>query len=300
VTNYWLPRKRFGWGPHQNLQGWLFLIGWTAMQRAVAVVGFAVRFNLVSLWWDGWLPLGHMIRFSCDTPVTRSADFLKPDSRRSDCRGRGSNPHDPFGSQDFRSVKLCARSLEDPPPLLTSTGQARVPRLAHGQNPTISRWPGIESAIGTVTHPRRKIRYIHMRAAVVTVAVVVGFSGPMSAQQDQTIYRPGNGVSTPRLIKDVKPGYTAGAMRRKVSGAVLLRCVVDRDGMPTRVRIIDALDEELDRVSLNALKQWRFEPGRKDGEIVLVQIDVVMTFSTPTDNSKEKKKSPWRLFKFGW
>lgn len=133
-----------------------------------------------------------------------------------------------------------------------------------------------------------------------TVAVVVGFSGPMSAQQDQPIYRPGNGVSTPRFIKDVKPDYTAGAMRRKVSGAVLLRCVVDQDGMPTGVRIIDALDEELDRVSLDALKQWRFEPGRKDGEVVRVQIDVVMAFSTPTDNSKEKKKSPWRLFKVGW
>ncbi len=132
------------------------------------------------------------------------------------------------------------------------------------------------------------------------LAVVVGLSSPMSAQQDETIYRPGNGVSSPRLIKDVKPQYTPGAMRRKVNGTVLLRCVVDRDGVPTRLQIIDALDDELDQVSVNALKQWRFEPGRKDGEAVLVQIDVAIGFSTPKDKRTEKKKSLWSLFKLGW
>lgn len=124
----------------------------------------------------------------------------------------------------------------------------------------------------------------------------------MSAQQDETIYRPGNGVSAPRLIRDVKPQYTADAMRRKVNGGVLLRCVVDRDGVPTRLEIINALDDELDRASMETLKQWRFEPGRKNGEAVLVQIDVTMAFSTGTDKTTgaEKKKSVWRVFKLSW
>ena len=127
-----------------------------------------------------------------------------------------------------------------------------------------------------------------MRTAAVGVAFALGLVSPMSAQQDDTVYRPGNGVSTPRLIRDVKPQYSAGALRRGVNGAVLLRCVVDRDGVPTRIEIIQALDEELDRTSLEALKQWRFEPGRKDGEAVLVQIDVAMAFTTGM------KKSLWR------
>jgi len=134
-----------------------------------------------------------------------------------------------------------------------------------------------------------------MRRAVVAVASVLDLISPMSAQQDETIYKPGNGVSTPRFIRDVKPQYTAGAMRRRVNGAVLLRCVVDRNGVPTRIEIINALDEEIDRVSLETLRQWRFEPGQKEGEAVLVQIDVAMSFSTGT----EKKKSLWRLFKLG-
>jgi TonB family protein len=114
-----------------------------------------------------------------------------------------------------------------------------------------------------------------MRTVVVAVALALGVVSPMSAQQDDTIYRPGNGVSTPRLIRDIKPQYPPGAMSRGVNGTVLLRCVVDRDGVPTVVEIIKALDEELARVSSEALRQWRFEPGQKDGKAVLVQIDVI-------------------------
>jgi TonB family protein len=127
-----------------------------------------------------------------------------------------------------------------------------------------------------------------MWIAVVGVVFALGLVSPVSAQDEETIYKPGNGVSAPRLIRDIKPHYTPGAMRRGVNGTVLLRCVVDRDGLPTRVEIIKPLDEELDRVSLEAMKQWRFEPGRKDEQPVLVQLDVAMAFTMQT------KKSVWR------
>ena len=40
---------------------------------------------------------------------------------------------------------------------------------------------------------------------MVAMAFVLGLISPMAAQQDETIYRPGNGVSTPRLIRNVNP-----------------------------------------------------------------------------------------------
>src|SRR5207249_1402923 len=38
---------------------------------------------------------------------------------------------------------------------------------------------------------------------------------------------PGNGVTIPRLLKDVKPQYTADAMRAKIQGSVVVECVVN-------------------------------------------------------------------------
>ena len=100
----------------------------------------------------------------------------------------------------------------------------------------------------------------------------------MLAQQDDTIYTTKD-VSPPQLVRDVHPHYPPSAMRRRVTGAVLLRCVVNRDGVPTRLEIITPVDDEIDRASLEALKQWRFLPGKKDGKAVLVQIDVKMAFT---------------------
>jgi periplasmic protein TonB len=112
------------------------------------------------------------------------------------------------------------------------------------------------------------------------IMVLVAFSlGPILAQQDDTIYKPGNGVSLPTLVTEVRPNYTADAMRRRVSGAVLLQCVVDREGVPTNIEVVQSLDESLDEVALKALRQWRFEPGKKDGKAVSVQIDVKMAFT---------------------
>jgi protein TonB len=119
----------------------------------------------------------------------------------------------------------------------------------------------------------------YMKTIVVAVALTLGLVSPLFAQQDDTVYKPGNDVSLPKLVRSVGPHYTSDAMRRKVTGAVLLRCVVDRNGVPTSLEIVQKLDEELDQASLAALKRWRFEPGEKNGKPVLVQIDVTMTFA---------------------
>ena len=79
---------------------------------------------------------------------------------------------------------------------------------------------------------------------MVSVAFSLGLVGPTLAQQDDTIYKPGNGVSLPKLVTDVRPNYTADAMRRRISGAVLLQCVVDREGVPTNIEVVQSLDEK--------------------------------------------------------
>ena len=95
------------------------------------------------------------------------------------------------------------------------------------------------------------------------------------------VSRPGAGVTAPRLVKDPKPGYTAEAMRAKIQGAVSLEAVVQTDGTVGEVRVTRSLDREfgLDDQAINALKNWRFTPGMKDGVAVPVLVAVEMTFT---------------------
>ena len=94
-------------------------------------------------------------------------------------------------------------------------------------------------------------------------------------------YRPGNGVLLPKPIREVKPQYTADAMRAKVQGTVLLECVVLPDGSVGKVEVVRSLDSAfgLDQEAIKAAKQWRFVPGTRFGEPVAVLVTIELTFT---------------------
>jgi len=93
--------------------------------------------------------------------------------------------------------------------------------------------------------------------------------------------RPGNGVSEPKLLRQVKPQYTADAMRAKVQGVVWLDCVVLPDGTVGDIDIVRSLDAVfgLDQEAVKAARQWRFEPGTRNGEPVAVLVTIELTFT---------------------
>ena len=94
-------------------------------------------------------------------------------------------------------------------------------------------------------------------------------------------YRPGNGVTLPRVLHEERPQYTSDAMRAKVQGTVLLECIVRPDGSVTDVQVIRSLDPTfgLDQQAVAAAKKWRFAPGTRLGEPVPVQITIELTFT---------------------
>lgn len=94
-------------------------------------------------------------------------------------------------------------------------------------------------------------------------------------------YRPGNGVELPRLLREVKPQYTADAMRAKIQGTVLLECIVNTDGSVVRIDILRSLDRNfgLDQEAVKAARQWRFAPGMRQGQAVPVLITIELTFT---------------------
>jgi TonB family protein len=95
------------------------------------------------------------------------------------------------------------------------------------------------------------------------------------------VYRPGSGVINPRVIREVKPQYTADAMRAKVQGTVLLECVILPDGSVGRIDVVKSLDPTfgLDAEAVKAAKQWRFVPGTRFGEPVAVLVTIELTFT---------------------
>jgi TonB family protein len=126
--------------------------------------------------------------------------------------------------------------------------------------------------------------------AVVLVCVMSGaIAGTVRAlplgsavpQQEQVLDGKDPGITLPKVVSEVKPRYTAEAIRARIEGTVTMTTIVRTDGTPTDIEITTSLDSEhgLDNEAVAALKQWRFEPGRKDGKPVNVRVSIEMRFS---------------------
>src|SRR5258708_427576 len=94
----------------------------------------------------------------------------------------------------------------------------------------------------------------------------------VAAPQSDTIYEPGNGVSLPRVTTEVKADYTNEAKAQRIEGTVVMEIVVLTDGAVGDVKVTRSLDSVhgLDAQAVKAMKQWQFEPGKKDGKAVAV------------------------------
>jgi protein TonB len=94
-------------------------------------------------------------------------------------------------------------------------------------------------------------------------------------------YRIGNGVISPKLIQEVKPGYTGEAMKARIQGIVLLEAVVMPDGSVGNVRVVRSLDPRfgLDDEAIATVKKWRFAPGTRFGQPVPVLVEIEMQFT---------------------
>ena len=94
-------------------------------------------------------------------------------------------------------------------------------------------------------------------------------------------YRPGNGVTTPVPINEVKPQYTSEAMRARIQGQVWVECVVQPSGVCSDVQVVRSLDPTfgLDREAVRAAEKWRFRPGTRLGQPVPVLVTIELSFA---------------------
>jgi periplasmic protein TonB len=91
-------------------------------------------------------------------------------------------------------------------------------------------------------------------------------------------YRVGGGVSAPKALYAPDPEYSEEARKAKYQGTVVLWLVVDANGRPQQIRVQRALGMGLDEKAIEAVRLWKFDPARKDGQAVPVMINVEVNF----------------------
>ena len=85
--------------------------------------------------------------------------------------------------------------------------------------------------------------HAHRTFQLLALTLALVSASPL-AQSPGQIYDPGNGVSLPVVVTQVKAEYTAAAMKARIEGTVVLQSVVLEDGTVGDVRVQQSLDTE--------------------------------------------------------
>jgi periplasmic protein TonB len=92
------------------------------------------------------------------------------------------------------------------------------------------------------------------------------------------VYRVGGGVSQPKVLVSADPEFSEEARKAKFSGNVLVYFIVDETGAPTHVRVARGVGMGLDEKAVDAVRQYKFKPGMKDGKPVKVEMAIEVNF----------------------
>ena len=91
-------------------------------------------------------------------------------------------------------------------------------------------------------------------------------------------YAVGNGVSMPHAIYAPEPEFSEEARKSKYQGEVTLMVTIGADGRPRNLTVVRALGMGLDEKALAAVRTWRFDPAKRGGRPVAVQMNIIVSF----------------------
>jgi TonB family protein len=117
---------------------------------------------------------------------------------------------------------------------------------------------------------------LESRAKVIRQARV-GKMGPKQVST-ATAMKVGPGIKPPTLAFKVEPAYSEEARAAKLQGTVVLKIVVDTDGLAKDISVVSGQGLGLDEQAVTAIMQWKFNPGQKDGVPVPVLATIEVNF----------------------
>jgi TonB family protein len=92
-------------------------------------------------------------------------------------------------------------------------------------------------------------------------------------------------ATAPRPLSKVSPTYPEKARQARKEGTVTLELIVEKDGSVSGVHVVKGVDKDIDRAAIEAVNQWKFEPGTYQGKVVDVDLTLTVNFRLATNPS---------------
>ena len=93
------------------------------------------------------------------------------------------------------------------------------------------------------------------------------------------VYVPGADVRAATVLQRVEPQFPRAAALIRLSGVVVIRCVIDKTGQIRDPEIVSSTFAAFNQPALDALRQWKFAPGSMRGKPVDTWFELTIRFS---------------------
>lgn len=232
------------------------------------------EFSNVGVLLDGSSPLGRWPRFSAEQLVNVHRRILMQGLRSPDeyLEFVIDDSYEPF--RTHLQGLLAAREAE-----IAAADDAR--RAAEDARRKSEEQRAAEEAMVVAAKDAERRRIEAERAPLVQQRIAGGMSEQMAQAYSLDELRALENQVPPKALREVRPMYTAEAMRNKITGAVRMVALVGTDGTVLDARITQSLDQVygLDKEALVAVRQWRFTPATLNGAAVEATVIIELTFS---------------------
>jgi len=121
-------------------------------------------------------------------------------------------------------------------------------------------------------------RRVFTRLLIANAALALTVFADEKPSSDDAVYEPGGDVKPPKLTHYVEPAFSSSSKEAFVEGTVKISTVVTTEGRPTDLHVVSGLNSQEDRTAVDAVTEWRFQPGTKNGRAVKVKVTVEVDF----------------------
>jgi TonB family protein len=101
---------------------------------------------------------------------------------------------------------------------------------------------------------------------------------PPPPPEPQGPIRVGGQIKEPKRAFYVQPAYPEIARKARIEGAVILECVIDKEGNVKDIKVLKGLPMGLTEAAVDAVKQWRYVPSTLNNRPIEVLMTVTVTF----------------------
>lgn len=115
-------------------------------------------------------------------------------------------------------------------------------------------------------------------AAPATPAPRASAPRALSPQEEAKRVRVSPGVMAGQVVSKVAPVYPAEAREQGISGTVVLRAIINREGMVENLAV-ESGPEQLQNSAIDAVKHWVYKPFLLNGEPVEVETTINVNYS---------------------